>query len=99
MLRVAILGAGSMGHAHATGWATTNAQVVGVVAPDRASAQEVAEICGASVYESLDAVLPYVDIVDICLPTHLHVEFTLKAAVAGKHIFCEKPIARTVEDG
>lgn len=98
-MRVAILGAGSMGHTHATGWVSTDAKVVGVVAQDRASAEEVAALCGASVYDSLDAVLPQVDIVDICLPTHLHCEFTLKAAAAGKHIFCEKPIARTVEDG
>ena len=99
MLRVAILGAGSMGHTHATGWAATDAKVVGVVALDRGAAEEVAALCGAAVYQGLDAVLPQVDIVDICLPTYLHLEFTLKAAAAGKHIFCEKPIARTVEDG
>ncbi len=99
MLRVAILGAGSMGHTHAAGWAATDAKVVGVVALDRGAAEEVAALCGAAVYQGLDAVLPQVDIVDICLPTYLHLEFTLKAAAAGKHIFCEKPIARTVEDG
>src|SRR5689334_19724349 len=99
MLRVAILGAGSMGHTHAAGWAATDAKVVGIVALDRANAQEVAALCGAKVYDSLDALLPQVDIVDICLPTHLHLKYTLKAAEAGKHVFCEKPIARTVEDG
>jgi myo-inositol 2-dehydrogenase/D-chiro-inositol 1-dehydrogenase len=97
MLRVAILGAGSKGHTHAVGWASTDAKVVGVNA--LAGAEEVAAICGASVYDDLDALLSQVDIVDICLPTHLHKEYTLKAAAAGKHIFCEKPIARTVEDG
>src|ERR1044071_6585500 len=98
-LRVAILGGGSMGHTHAAGWATTNAQIVGVVAEDRANAQEVAAMCGASVYKSLDEVLPHIDVVDICLPTHLHLDFTLQAANAGKHIYREKPIARSVEDG
>lgn len=98
-MRVAILGAGSMGHAHATGWAATDAKVVGVFAEDRAGAQEVAAITGSPVYDSVDELLPEADIVDICLPTHLHKEFTLTAAAAGKHIYCEKPIARSVEDG
>jgi predicted dehydrogenase len=35
--------------------------------------------------------------VDICSPTHLHYEMILKAAAAGKHIVCEKPLARTAE--
>jgi predicted dehydrogenase len=39
--------------------------------------------------------LPDVDVVDICSPTHLHYEMAVKAAAAGKHIICEKPLART----
>ena len=34
-----------------------------------------------------------IDIIDIALPQHLHCEIALEAAKAGKHIFCEKPIA------
>jgi predicted dehydrogenase len=41
--------------------------------------------------------LPDVDIVDICSPTHLHHEMALKAAAAGKHVVCEKPLARTTQ--
>jgi predicted dehydrogenase len=36
---------------------------------------------------------PKVDLVDICLPTNMHVEATLKAFAAGKDVFLEKPIA------
>lgn len=36
---------------------------------------------------------PDVDIVDISVPTHLHHEIAMEAAGAGKHIFCEKPMA------
>ena len=41
--------------------------------------------------------LPAVDVVDICSPTHLHYEMALKAAATGKHVVCEKPLARTTE--
>lgn len=39
-----------------------------------------------------------VDIVDICTPNNMHMEMAVAAAQAGKHIFCEKPIARNSEE-
>jgi predicted dehydrogenase len=39
-----------------------------------------------------------VDIVDISVPTHLHYDIAIAAAKAGKHIFCEKPFATTVDE-
>ena len=40
-----------------------------------------------------------VDVVDICTPTHLHYEMVMAAAGAGKQVVCEKPLARTLEQG
>ena len=39
-----------------------------------------------------------IDIVSICTPDHLHTEPSIKALEAGKHVFCEKPLATTIED-
>lgn len=41
---------------------------------------------------------PQIDIVDICTPNDVHAEIAIAAAEAGKHILCEKPISRTVEE-
>ncbi len=38
-----------------------------------------------------------VDVVDICLPTYLHSEFSTQALLSGKHVFCEKPMALNVD--
>ncbi|MCL6547505.1 MAG: Gfo/Idh/MocA family oxidoreductase [Alicyclobacillus sp.] len=41
---------------------------------------------------------PEIDIVDIVTPNHLHAEMAIAAAEAGKHILCEKPLARTAAE-
>jgi predicted dehydrogenase len=41
---------------------------------------------------------PRVDVVDVATPNHLHAEIAVAAAAAGKHILCEKPLARTADE-
>ena len=41
---------------------------------------------------------PGIDLVDICLPPHLHFEVALAALDAGKHVVCEKPLVRSVAE-
>ena len=68
---------------------------------DEASARRTAEQLGIpKAYGSYDALLADPDIEAIYnpLPNHLHVPLTLKAAAAGKHVLCEKPIALTAAE-
>jgi predicted dehydrogenase len=41
---------------------------------------------------------PDIDVIDICTPNHLHADTVRRALAAGKHIYCEKPLAATLED-
>jgi predicted dehydrogenase len=42
--------------------------------------------------------MPEVEVIDICLPTPTHVEIATAALATGKHVICEKPMARTSAD-
>lgn len=98
-MRVGIAGAGLMGVTHAAAWATTGATIAGIIAGSSDEAERLAAQYGAAVYPSYAAMLDDVEIVDICTPTHLHHQMVLAAAAAGRQIICEKPLARTVEQG
>lgn len=52
---------------------------------------------GVAAYRDFAAMVadPNVDAIDICTPTHTHVDLALAALAAGKHVICEKPMART----
>lgn len=51
-------------------------------------------------YENFDSIKdnPAVDVVYVVLPNSMHAEYTIRAAKAGKHVLCEKPMANSVED-
>lgn len=51
-------------------------------------------------YDNYDSIKgnPDIDIIYIVLPNSMHAEYTIRAAEAGKHVICEKPMAITVED-
>ncbi len=63
-------------------------------------AGEQMDLSGIQTYDKLDELLanPDIDIIDICLPPAMHAVTAIKALRAGKHVFCEKPMALTSAD-
>jgi myo-inositol 2-dehydrogenase / D-chiro-inositol 1-dehydrogenase len=97
-MRIGIVGAGSMGQVHAAAWLEAGAQIVAVHSASLESALGLAAQYGARVCSSLAELLEHVDVVDLCVPTHLHHAMTLEAATFSKHVVCEKPMALEIAD-
>lgn len=79
--------------------ASRNGQVIAVASRDVQKGADFAARMGiARSYGSYEALLddPEIDAVYIPLPNSLHCDWTVKAAQAGKHILCEKPLALIV---
>lgn len=98
-MRVAIVGTGFMGGVHAEAWRHTDTRLAAFVGKPGVGGETLAGKYSARFVTDLDAVLHDIDVVDICTPTHLHAEFTLRAAAAAKHVICEKPLALNVPEG
>jgi predicted dehydrogenase len=77
------------------------ARIEAIASRTAAKAEAAARALGIPrAYGSYEALLadPAIEAVYIPLPNHLHVPWTLRAAEAGKHVLCEKPIARTADE-
>ncbi len=96
--KVAVIGTGDMGSRHIEGWTLAGHDVVALADVDLARARELADQHGVpDVYADYRELLADTDvaIVSICTPLALHAPITIAAAEHGKHVFCEKPLARS----
>jgi predicted dehydrogenase len=76
-------------------------EITAIASRDGGRAREVAEkLAIPKAYGSYEELLgdPTVDAIYNPLPNHLHVPWSIRAAEAGKHVLCEKPIALSVEE-
>jgi len=77
-----------------------NAELVAVYDPNQAANTEVAAQFGSKACASEEELLASAcDAVYIATPANLHCDQTVRAAEAGRHVLCEKPLGLTVEEG
>jgi glucose-fructose oxidoreductase len=81
--------------------ARRNSRVTALVSDDPTKLRELSKkyrVAGTFSYDEYDKCLEQVDAVYIALPNSLHAEYTIRAARAGVHVLCEKPMAVTVDE-
>ena len=101
-VRVGLIGSGFISDIHAAALRTLpDARVVAVASPTPGKAKAFAQERGIPKaledYRDLLA-LKEVDVVTVAVPNHLHAQVAIDAAAAGKHVICEKPLCRTVQE-
>ncbi len=99
-LRVGLVGAGHIAGSHIRAWRRTpDCAVVGVHDLDRAAAERLTRSHRlATAFDSLDALLASVDVVDVCTPPATHAAVALRAVAAGRHLLLEKPAVVELAD-
>ncbi len=90
-LRLGIAGSGFAGKFHHKNLRGLPAVTVGVTSARASSREAFAQEFGVRAYESVDEMLPDIDVLDICTPPSSHADYIRKAAAAGKHVIVEKP--------
>ena len=108
-LGVGMVGYSFMGAVHSHAWRTVhrvfalpvNPAMVAVCGRNRDATQHAADTYG---WDSIETdwrelvARPDIQIIDICTPGSSHAEIAIAALAAGKHVFCEKPLATTVDE-
>ncbi len=110
-VKVAVLGAaGWMGKVHTMAYQTFphffgtdsgSAKIVALVEanPEASKALEFRAPGAKILHDWKEAIAdPEIDLIDICLPDNLHYEIAKAALLAGKHVYCEKPLADTADE-
>jgi UDP-N-acetylglucosamine 3-dehydrogenase len=98
MIKVGIIGLGTMGRTHAEAYRLMPDVELSAVfdrRPERA--ERFAQEFQTTAVAGLENLLKGVEIVDVCVPTYRHAEYAVPSIEAGKAVVCEKPLGRTQE--
>ena len=101
-LRVGMIGAGSWASQHLKAWnANEHAEIVGISNRTEKRAEALAEEYGIPrVFSDANSLIQRddVEIISISMPHNLHYSLAVAAIQAGKHVFCEKPLAMNLRE-
>ncbi len=99
-LRIGLVGSRFAAHLHLAAYRRVygvDARLAGVTSPTAGRREALARESGAAPYPTLAAMLPHVDVVDVCAPPSTHEPAALEAIDAGKHVIVEKPFTGAFE--
>lgn len=100
MLKVGVFGTGHLGKFHLNNWKEIEGvKLVGFYDPSEKTAKEVIANYGLKRYSDVEKMIDACDAIDIVAPTNHHFYLCEKAIRKGKHVFVEKPMANTLEEG
>ncbi len=101
MLKIGVFGAGHLGKIHIQLLLelTTQFEIIGFYDPDELNSQEAIKKFGLKRFDSAIDLIKCVDCIDVVTPTLHHFEIASTGIKLGKHVFIEKPITETVQEG
>lgn len=100
MLKVGVFGVGHLGKFHLNNWKEIEGvELVGFYDPSDAIAADVTEKYGLKRFDDVNSLLAKIDAADIVAPTNHHFILCEAAIRAGKHVFVEKPLTNTIQEG
>jgi predicted dehydrogenase len=100
MLKVGVFGVGHLGKFHLNNWKEIkDVELVGFYDPDNATAKKVSDTYNIKRYEDIDDLIEAIDVADIVAPTDHHYDICSAAIRKGRHVFVEKPLANTLQEG
>jgi len=101
MIRVGLVGIGAMGNVHYKAYKNvSDAKVIAVADVRTEMAKEKIGDDDVKLYTSMEEMMASeeLDMIDICLPSYMHQEASIKALEKGYHVLCEKPMSISSKD-
>ena len=100
MLKVGVFGVGHLGKFHLNNWKEMEGvKIVGFFDPNNEMAKAVTEQYGLKRFMDEEKLMDACDIIDVITPTDYHFDICMQAIRKGKHVFVEKPLAYTLQQG